>query len=108
MQSFKDFLRWYNNRDVVPTLEAMQKMVEFCHNKTFGIFTLGCTLPNLINICLHNSTSAKCHPFTENNKDLLSKVREYMVGGPPIKCTRKHVKLFLMRLTTASPQMFAN
>ena len=25
MCTFKDFLRWYNNKDVVPTLEAMQK-----------------------------------------------------------------------------------
>ena len=25
LSSFKDFLRWYNNNDVVPTLEAMQK-----------------------------------------------------------------------------------
>ena len=24
MSSFKDFLRWFNNEDVVPTLEAMQ------------------------------------------------------------------------------------
>ena len=23
MSSFKDFLRWYNNKDVVPTIEAM-------------------------------------------------------------------------------------
>ena len=25
MNTFKDFLRWYNNKDVVPILEAMQK-----------------------------------------------------------------------------------
>ena len=25
MSSFKDFLRWCNNKNVVPTLEAMQK-----------------------------------------------------------------------------------
>ena len=25
MQYFSDFLKWYNNKDVVPTLEAMQK-----------------------------------------------------------------------------------
>ena len=25
MCTFKDFLRWYHNKDVVPTLEAMQK-----------------------------------------------------------------------------------
>ena len=33
MCTFKDFLRWYNNKDVVPTLEAMQKMVAFYHKK---------------------------------------------------------------------------
>ena len=27
MSSFKDFLWWYNNKDVVPTLKAMQKMI---------------------------------------------------------------------------------
>ena len=32
MSSFKDFLRWYNNKDVVPTLEAMQKMIAFYHD----------------------------------------------------------------------------
>ena len=25
MRTFKDFLKWYNNKDVVPTLEAVQK-----------------------------------------------------------------------------------
>ena len=29
MSSIKDFLSWYNNKDVVPTLEAMQKLVAF-------------------------------------------------------------------------------
>ena len=27
------FLRWYNNKDVVPTLEAMQKIFVFYHDK---------------------------------------------------------------------------
>ena len=29
MSSFKDFLRWYNKKDVVPNLEAMQKKIAF-------------------------------------------------------------------------------
>ena len=33
MSSIKDFLRWYNNKDVVPTLKAMQKMIAFYHDK---------------------------------------------------------------------------
>ena len=29
MKTFRDFLRWYNNKDVVPTLQAMKKMMKF-------------------------------------------------------------------------------
>ena len=59
LKSFKDFLMWYNNKDVVPTLEAMQKKIEFYHQKEIDMFKLGCTLPNLANICLHESTESK-------------------------------------------------
>ena len=59
MRTFKDFLRWYNNKDVDPTLEAMQKMVDFYNNKGIDMLKLGCTLRYLKSICLHKSTSAK-------------------------------------------------
>ena len=91
MKSFKDFLMWYNNKDVVPTVEAMQKMNEFYHQKEIDMLKLGCTLPNLANICLHKSTDSKFYPFTESDKDLLEKIREDMVGGPSIVFTRKAV-----------------
>ena len=71
MQFFLDFLKWYNNKDVVTALEAMQKMIEFYHNKGIGIAKLGSTLPNLANICLHKSTASKFYAFTESDKDLL-------------------------------------
>ena len=90
MSSFKDFLRWYNNEDVGPTLEAMQKMIAFYHDKGIDMLKLGCTLPNLAHICLHKSTDAKFYPFTEGDKDLLEKFRED-VGGPSIVFTRKAV-----------------
>ena len=67
------FLRWYNNKDVVPTLEAMQKMLAFYHKKEIEMLKLGCTLPNLAIICLHKSTSAKFYPFTESDKDTCCK-----------------------------------
>ena len=44
MSSFKDFLRWYNKKDV-PTLVAMQKMIAFYHDKDSNMLKLGCTLP---------------------------------------------------------------
>ena len=32
-KAFKAFLKWYNDKDLVPTLEAMQKKIEFYHQK---------------------------------------------------------------------------
>ena len=88
MCSFKDILRWYNNKDVLPTLEAMQKMVYFYHNRGIDLFKLGYILPNLANFCLHKSTTAKLYPFRECDKDLLGEIREIMVGGPSVVFTR--------------------
>ena len=68
MQFFSDFLKWYNKKDIVPTLEAMQKMIEFYHNKGIDMLELGCTLPNLAKTCLHKSTDSKFLPFTELDK----------------------------------------
>ena len=90
MQKFSGFLKWYNNKDLVPTLEAMQKMIEFYHNKGIDMLKLRCTLPNLANICLHKSTDSKFYPCTESDKDLLEKIREIMVGGLLLSL---HVKL---------------
>ena len=91
MQHFSDFLKWYNKKDVVPTLGETQEMIEFYHNKEIDMLKLGCTPPNLANICLHNSSDSKFYLFTESDKNLLEKVQEGMVGGPSFVFTRKAV-----------------
>ena len=91
MSSFKDFLRWYNDKDVVPTLEAMQKRIVFYHDKNIDMLKLGCTLPNLAKICLHKSTDAKINPFSEGDKNFLEKIQEDVVSGLSIVLTRKAV-----------------
>ena len=105
MSSFKDFLRWYNNKDVVPTFEAMQKMIAFYHDKYIDLLKLGFTLPDLTNICLHKSTDAKFYPITEGDKDLLEKIREDVVGG---HLSFLHAKQLLMKLLSESLQTYAN
>ena len=109
VKSFKDFLMWYNNRDVVPTLEAVQKMIEFYHQKEIDMSKMGCTLPNLANICLHKSTDSKLYPFTESDKDLFQKICEDMVGGPLIVFTRKAVidETFMRKSSNLSTSLVA-
>ena len=91
MSSFKDFLRCYNNKDVVLNTEAMQKMIAFYLDKDIDLLKLGCILPSLAIICLHKSTDAKFYPFMEGGKDLLKKFRKDVVGGPSIVFTPKTV-----------------
>ena len=71
----------------MPTLEAVQKLIAFYHAKDIDMLKLGCTLPNLANICLHKPTDAKFYPFTEEDKELLEKSRKDVVGGPFIVFT---------------------
>ena len=75
----QDFDKWYSNKDVVPTTEAMQKMMAFYRKKTTDMLKLGCTLPNLASNCLHNSINNKICPFIEADKDLYNKPREDLV-----------------------------
>ena len=42
MSTFKDYLEWYNNKDVVPTLEALQNM-KFYHERQIDMLKLGYT-----------------------------------------------------------------
>ena len=86
-----EFFRGYNHKDVVPTLEAMQKMIAFYYDKIMDMLKLGCTLSSLANLCFHKSTNAKFYPFTMGDRDLLEKIREDVVGGPSIVFTRKAV-----------------
>ena len=90
MKIFRDFLRWYNNKDVVPTLQAMKKMMKFYHDQKIDMLKLGCTLPNLANICIHKSTDRKFYPFIDADKDLHENINE-ITGGPSIVFTRKAV-----------------
>ena len=68
MQTFQDFLKWYNNKDVVPTLETLQKMMQFYHQKSSDMLKLGFTLPNLANGIRHSSTSLEFFPFNQEDK----------------------------------------
>ena len=68
MQTFRDFLEWYNVKDVKPTLEAMVSMMKFYHDRGFDMLKLGCTLPNLANRILHSSTKFKFFPFIESDR----------------------------------------
>ena len=101
MQSFADFLKCSINKDVVPRLEALQKMIEFYHSKGIDMLKFGSTQPNLANSRSTKSTDSKFYLFAEMDKELLEKRQQDMVGGPSIVSTRKAlvVETFIRKST---------
>ena len=47
MKSMRDFLVWYNNRDVVPFLEAIDKQFAFYKQQNIDMFKDGVSVPGL-------------------------------------------------------------
>ena len=48
MSTFKDFLVWYINLDVVPFLEAVEKMSVFCQERKIDMLKASVKVPLLI------------------------------------------------------------
>ena len=85
MITFKDFLVWYNNLDVVPFLDAVEKMSQFWQERKInmlkdGISAPGLTLKFLFSF-LENQTYFSL--FDQANSVLYHLIKDN-TGGPSI------------------------
>jgi hypothetical protein len=99
MKTFKDFLEWYNNLDVLPFVEAIEKMKEFYKIKRLDIFKDGVSLPGLVLKYLIKSTDSEFYLFDDEDKitkedrkrnNLFYLLKDSIVGGPSIIFNRYH------------------
>ena len=93
METFRDFLIWYNNLDVVPFLEAIDKMSAFWKERNIDIFKDGVSVPGLtMKYLFSNVPNVYFSLFTEKDKDLYYTMKDNNVGGPSIIFNRYHEK----------------
>ena len=93
METFRDFLIWYNNLDVVPFLEAIDKMSAFWKDRNIDIFKDGVSVPGLtMKYLFSNVPNVYFSLFTEKDKDLYYTMKDNNVGGPSIIFNRYHEK----------------
>lgn len=90
MKTMKDFLQWYNNCDVIPMVEALDKMFVFYRDKGLDMFKDAISLPGLAYKMLLTSTDKKFSLFDEDNKELFDLLQKNIVGGPSIIFHRYH------------------
>ena len=89
MCTSKDFLHWYNNKNVAPTLEVLQKIIDFCQNKGIDMVKRCCILPNLAVIAFTSQLLQSFLPSQRARKICSEKFCGDMVGGPRLVFTRK-------------------
>ena len=96
MQTFGDWLKYYNNLDVAPFLEALQKMKDFYTELGVDIFKDAVSLPGVSKQYILRKTLKGCKGYKPPelyapNKEAYDMLKGAVVGGPSLVFTRKHV-----------------
>ena len=93
MKTFRDYLIYYNNKDVAPFVKAINEHMKFFIGKGIDMFKDGMTLPGLTLKLLFEKGAVDTIPyvlFSEADKDVHELVRSNLVGGPSIIFHRHH------------------
>ena len=93
MQTFTDFLRWYNDLDVGPFVEAVMKMMSFYHSKGINLFKDAITVPGIARKMIFGEAErqgAHFALFSKSQEDVYRDFKRNIVGGPSIVFHRYH------------------
>ena len=94
METLREYLIWYNNRDVTPFLDAIAKQAGFYKHQNIDMFKDGISVPGLSLLHLFNDLPNDTYftVFNRTNSDLHELVKDNIVGGPAIIYHRYHEK----------------
>ena len=94
METLREYLIWYNNRDVTPFLDAIAKQFAFYRDRDIDMFKDGISVPGLSLLHLFNDLPNDTNfvTFNRTNSDLHELVKDNIVGGPAIIFHRYHEK----------------
>ena len=87
MQTFADFLKWYNNLDVLPFVKATEKLSEFYFQEKIDIFKECISVPGIARKMLFEEAQKKKAYFSlirKQDEDLFHCIDANLVGGPSI------------------------
>ena len=93
MQTFRDFLRWYNDLDVETFVEAVIKMMEFYHSQDIDLFKDAITVPGIARRLIFREAERRGAHFALFGKlqeDMYRDFKRNIVGGPSIVFHRYH------------------
>ena len=90
MRTFADWLRYYNDLDVAPGLEALEKMRNFYTEKGIDILKDAVSIPGLSLHYLLRGAVERGAELYAPGKEAYEMLKEAVVGGPSLVFTRYH------------------
>ena len=93
MNTFKDFLIFYNNLDVGPFVCAVEKFLEFYKANRIDVFKIAISAPGIARKMLFDCAremQVSFPLFSQEDEDLYRIVKQNIVGGPSIIFKRYH------------------
>ena len=92
MQSFKDYLIYYNNLDTDPFVTALSSFVSIYTKQKIDIFKEYVTLPEVTRKLLNASMESNFSLINQQNADLYYTYRKNIVGGSSVIFSRYYEK----------------
>ena len=90
MKTFKDWVCYYNNLDVAPGLEALEKMKNFYTEKGIDIMKDAVSIPGVsLHYLLRGAIERKAVLYSPS-KEAYDMLKAAVVGGPSLVFTRYH------------------
>ena len=90
MKTFKEWVCYYNNLDVAPGLEALQKMKNFYTEKGIDIMKDAVSIPGVsLHYLLRGAIERNAELYSPS-KEAYCMLKEAVVGGPSLVFTRYH------------------
>ena len=110
MKTFEDWVRYYNNLDVAPGLEALEKMRNFYTEKGIDIMKDAVSIPGVsLHYLLKGAIDRNAELYSPR-KEAYDMQKEAVVGGPSLVFTRIHEvgKTRIRSHQIAEPQLCKN
>ena len=90
MKTFEDWVRYYNNLDVAPGLEALEKMRNFYTEKGIDIMKDAVSIPGVSLHYLLRGAIERNAVLYSPSKEAYDMLKAAVVGGPSLVFTRYH------------------
>ena len=90
MKTFEGWVRYYNNLDVAPGLEALEKMRNFYTEKGIDIMKDAVSIPGVSLHYLLRGAIERNADLYSPSKEAYEMLKEAVVGGPSLVFTRYH------------------